>query len=213
MLFCWFLICKYSCYDWVVKQTQLQKRLGLTFMIIFTFLLLVFLLRGVVRTVLIPLSVTSRYQDSLQISFNQANKELDYPVNTLAPNSLQYGSAECGLNTAYHFYAEVGCFVGLKGKSPNVDKQYIESRTKTMESLQRIFEHNHWQESHSEDTTNLLGKLLAPSGNQPNMSGYYGYIRFDKKLNGNTCWFSVSRFDYLFVDLSCNRTSHIGLRL
>lgn len=184
-----------------------KKSLGIAFAILLVGLMLMYLGRGWLRVTVIPWYVDVMHRQSVQNAFDEVNEELGHPLTALELNvsNVRGNNAQCSENTAQHFHVEVGCSAFIGGQGKVIDEAYRQKHTANLENLENKLIQDSWHKSQSTETPPTFKDLLSSQ-----KTGYIGYVRYDKKVQGVNCWISISRFKELAGVLSCGRTSVVG---
>jgi hypothetical protein len=191
----------------MIKITSDIKIILAALLGLFVLLIICFIARGWLRTSVYPGYVSWRYKNSVQSSYDSANKDLGYPFSTIGFTITQRTPGNCSLNTARNIYVEVGCFAGNSGKTGTIDQSYKQKYSTKLAELQVRLASSGWRESQSMESPSTFVGLLNESGQ--GLGSYHGYIRYDKNIDGNDCWIAISRFEFLAGDLICSRTISI----
>lgn len=190
-----------------------KKSLRIILAVLVILFIVTYLFRGVLRVTIIPEYVDNMHRQRLQDTYDGVNKELGYPLTALELNDtyIRNSPAQCGTNTAQNFYVEVGCTAFAGGQSKIIDDAYKQKHSETLGRLDDKLVQSGWNKSHSSGTPTTFKNLLTTEGE--GYTGYYGYVRYDKKINGYSCWIDIGRSERLGGVLSCSFTSNIGLNL
>lgn len=181
-------------------------------------ILLLILLRGFIRTSVFPAYVSWRYEARTKDAYEVAKQELSDPVNALGLRDVVNpisNETPCDLYTAGSLRLEGGCFYGSQFLRRTVDNEYLKEHEADFGQLQSALDMNGWVKAGYRDDGKSAANLLE--GSVP-----YGHVslRYDKEINGVSCWLNLDRWEPISDSdsastissvLTCRKDLTIGL--